>query len=534
MTGKNIPTVAETILKGIIVLLGLYFILSYLFMVSKRLFYPFELEWLEGYFISAVLRVLHNKPIYPAPNHEFVPFLYPPLYYWLNGGLAKIFGVTGFVTARLVSVSASFLSSLIIYKFIYRETGNKFCSFTGIALFLACYGLSDFWYDVARVDSLFLALSLWGLYLMRFFAGSTVGPVFSALLLSMAYYTKQSALFFIIICSLYFWSLDKKKFIGFIAVCFVLILCGNLLINLVTDGWYRFYSFDVPLKHYSFSQPANNMALAEIYSQYTPFARQDYSSLKKLYLFFTTDLLANIPFVLSFILGWLLYWIKSPEKKDITFFYTLALTAAMLASISMRCKLGGHVNGIIPTVAVAILFFGIVAGHIIKAAKGNSILLYLLYFSIFLQFIMLKYNPLNHIPTSADYIAGNRLIETVSSFKGDVFIPFHSYYPAMAGKEMFVHKMPFEDVLIGFPERFPQTLREKIEKRQFAAIIYDWEIRPDTVNPLEQEIIGKYIKADEITYRTSKTFMPLSGLKVRPRFVYVPRQEEQDGERAGP
>ena len=153
----------------------------------------------------------------------------------------------------------------------------------------------------------------------------------------------------------------------------------------------------------------------------------------------------------------------------------------------------------------------------------------LLYILILFQFVLLKYNPTNHIPSARDFRDGARVIKMVAGYKGDVYFPFHSWYPVMAGKKMFVHKMPIEDVYIGFPEKFPRALIKKIENREFSAIFYDWEIRPDTRNPVEKAIADAYRKGLEIPYAGPHTFMPMTGFKARPQTVYVPVEKREKG-----
>ncbi|MBW1839746.1 MAG: hypothetical protein JRI49_07395 [Deltaproteobacteria bacterium] len=189
----------------------------------------------------------------------------------------------------------------------------------------------------------------------------------------------------------------------------------------------------------------------------------------------------------------------------------------------MRCKFGGYINTLIPAISVSLIFFGIAAGHLLKE-KNQSFLRFLLYLSILLQFIMMSYSPIKQIPTADDYQAGRSLIDVISSFEGDVYMPFHSYYSIMAGKKMYAHKMPIEDIYIGFPHLLPQDLFEKIEQKGFSAIIYDWEIDENTRNPLERPIIQHYIKSKQIPYRDENVFLPLSGLKVKPRFIYWPKK----------
>ncbi|MFC1592055.1 hypothetical protein ACFL43_05990 [Thermodesulfobacteriota bacterium] len=521
-TGNQQPGRA-LLLKALIAALALYYIAAYIFLVVKRLPYPFELEWLEGYFVAAIQRVARGQTLYPAPNAEFVPFLYPPLYYWIAGGLAKLFE-PGFAVARALSVFSSFVSGAVIFLFVWRDSAGRFCALMACGLFFACYGITDFWYDVGRVDSLFVALCLTGLYLLRYRVGTAGGAASAALVLALAFFTKQSAIFFIIFGSLFVLRQSRKRFFVFSAASALFVAGGTLLLSLATDGWYWFYTAVVPLKHYGLSPTAFDTSLAEMYRQYTPMALQDYSSLKKLAGFFTNDLLRNIPLPAAVIAGWLCLRLRARDRHDGTLFLGLALLAAMLASISMRCKLGGHINGIMPTLAVAILFFGMVMGRLLQARGTGRLLRSVILIALIAQFVLLKYNPFKHQPAPEDYRAGHRLIETVATLPGLVYIPFHSWYPVMAGKKTFVHKMPIEDIYIGFPERFPTALIEKISAGRFGAIIYDWEIRPESNNPIERAIGQAYRKERSIAYDAPGALLPFSGLRVRPRVIYLPRK----------
>ena len=519
MATKKIFFCLEIVLKGVVFLSGLFFVLCFFYMVSKRLFYPFELEWLEGYFLSAIVRVINGKTLYPAPNETFVPFLYPPVYYWVCGLLAKMFGPV-FWVPRAVSFFSSVLSGLLIYKFVFIETRSRFVAFTAVGLFFACYGISDFWYDLARVDSLFLLFLLSGLFLVKYHNSSFYGLFFSIIMLSLAFYTKQAAVFFIVSCFFYLLRLKKNKAFFFLFLCSFVLLSAFFVMNRLTDGWFWFYSYTVPFKHYGLKELTENPALFNIYKQYSIYAQQDYSSIKKLYFFFWKDLLFNFPVLLLFISGMFFLRIKHIFENKTFFFFTITLGAAFCASISMRCKLGGHVNGIIPSVVILIICFAIIAGYIIQKFHGWRVFVFIL---IVFQFFLLKYNPLRHTPTEADYKAGEKIIRMISSFSGDVYLPFHSFYPYIAGKKMFVHKMPLDDIFVGFSNKFPASLFLKIRNQGFDAIFYDFCIDKNSRNPLEKHILNYYTAPVKIIYNTKKLFFPLSGFRIRPSFVYLPK-----------
>ncbi len=522
MVQRKFKTVLETLLKAIVVAGCLYYIGCYLFMVMRRLPYPFELEWLEGYFVAGMARVAAGDPLYAPPNSEFVPFLYPPLYYWITGGLAKLIGA-GFWLGRLVSVSASLFSGFLVAVLAYRESGSRMGSCLAAGLFFACYGLSDCWYDVARVDSLFLALTLGGLYLARYHADAVSDVVLAAFFFAMACFTKQSAVFFVIGISFYYWTVHRKSAVIFMLTALLFIGGGNLLMHYGTDGWYGFYSYIVPFKHYGYTAARETAGLKEVYSQYTGLASRDYGSLIKLYSFFVNDLLFTIPVLIAGVAAWCAARYRSKEKSDDALLFCLsALAAALLASISMRCKYGGHINGIIPTVTIIIVCFGIVAGRYLVRPETPPWARMLIFAAVLLQLYMLRYTPGAYIPTREDGEAGRNVIKTIASVEGEVYVPFHSWYPAMAGKKMYVHKMPIEDVFIGYPDRFPRTLVELIAERHFAAILYNWEIDAGSTNPIEQAIVRNYTRRFRLPYGGSQDFIPRTGFRTRPRFMYLP------------
>ena len=53
------------------VFLGLF-----LFTAGGRLFYPYQLEWMEGETLVYLARIWEGKPLYISPTFEWTPFLY--------------------------------------------------------------------------------------------------------------------------------------------------------------------------------------------------------------------------------------------------------------------------------------------------------------------------------------------------------------------------------------------------------------------------------------------------------------------------
>ena len=136
--------------------LALHAVYSFFFVSLRRLRYPYELEWMEGGMLGHALQILAGKPLYPEPSPDFVPFIYGPLYSYAGALSAGIFGPSLF-SLRLVS----FVSTLAVLVFLHRIVAYETSSwrFGAIApcLYLATFGASGGWFDLARIDSFSLA-----------------------------------------------------------------------------------------------------------------------------------------------------------------------------------------------------------------------------------------------------------------------------------------------------------------------------------------------------------------------------------------
>ena len=142
------------VVAGALVYIGLYFVLA-----ALRVQYPFELEWLEGAMVDHVRIILAGKPLYARPSLEFTPLTYTPGYFYLAAGLSLALGVD-FLPLRLISIAASAAVLLLLFALASRETQEGRSGVLAAGVFAATYGWTDGWFDLARTDSLFIALAL--------------------------------------------------------------------------------------------------------------------------------------------------------------------------------------------------------------------------------------------------------------------------------------------------------------------------------------------------------------------------------------
>ncbi|NTV52155.1 MAG: glycosyltransferase family 39 protein, partial [Candidatus Firestonebacteria bacterium] len=236
---------SENILKILLVLFAGYYIAAFMIVVISRIAFPFELEWMEGGVLTHVRRVLQGQSLYVKPSLEFVPFIYTPLYYYIAAVFSKIFGLN-FFSLRLVSFMASIGSLGLIWKITKRKTNDSVSAFVAAGFFAACYKLSDGWYDLARVDALFIFLVLAAISALQRQPRKLVqAAVFSML----AFLTKQNALIFILGMQIFLALDGRKGFWKYTLICWTGILIAVVTFSGLSRGWFAFYVFKLPFEH---------------------------------------------------------------------------------------------------------------------------------------------------------------------------------------------------------------------------------------------------------------------------------------------
>jgi len=211
-------------------------VLGYVVVALQRIGYPYELTYFEGSTVEVTARVAAGQPLYGPPSTSFTPWPYPPLYFWVTGAVARLFGVN-LLSLRLVSFTAS-LAVLVLLALVVRKVGGSTVSgLVAAGVYAATYRVSGAWADTARVDSLLLALLLGAVFVgvgaQTWRQGAAVGSLFF-----LAFLTKQTAL--LVAAPPLLWMLFRRRTAG-VAACAV--LGGGVALStgiglLVTDGWY--------------------------------------------------------------------------------------------------------------------------------------------------------------------------------------------------------------------------------------------------------------------------------------------------------
>jgi len=491
----------EGFLRYLLWIAGILYIAAYLGVVFYRISYPFELEWMEGCAIEYVRRILSGRLLYVRPSIDFVPFIYTPLYYYVSAAFAKVIGV-GFTPLRLVSVISSLGCMYLVYLFVKRETSSGYSGFLSACLFAATYKKTEAWFDLARVDSLFLLLILSSIYLIRF-KRSPKSIAFAGAVMSLSYYTKQTALFISLPLMLYVIVEHRFRSLYFIGAVALLVGGGTLILDFVHDGWYTYYTFEV--------------------------LRQHELNKGRLVTFWTEDIMSPLPIVCLFSLFYILTVFSDSRKTGL--FFVLLGVAMVASSWTGRLNRGGVLNALIPAYAYLSILFGLGFDRIIKSIEKylkdeRSPVKAFVYIVCIIQFALLYYNPIQQIPTQKDLEAGYGLVETLRQIEGDVYIPSHGYLAVYAGKKSFAHTVAVNDIrglYGGKPKKdageLNKDLFKAIRQHRFGAIILDGRRR------LFERDIRKYYRRGGPVFRQRNVFWTVTGKRTRPQIMYVPRSK---------
>ena len=487
---------ATKLLYHLVLLLTVWYIVVFVAVAGLRLNYPFELEWMEGGAVDHVNRVLSGQKLYVSPSLEFTPFIYTPAYFYISAIAAKLLGV-GFTPLRLVSLLSAIGCGALIFRIVVRETKQRYPAILAVGLFAAAYPLSGAWYDVARADSLFLLLTLGTVYVIRFSA-SWRGHVLAGLFMCLAFLTKQPALVVCLAIGVCCVIGHPRRSLAYLGSTVLSISGSIVLLNYIHEGWFSYYVFKLPSQH---------PLLPEMLAGY-----------------WTRDLMAPLAVGCLIALFYLFDGFTRSSKKTVLF-YSFVAIGMLGASWGSRVHAGGFSNVLMPAYTAIAVLFGLGVHRALdmtRSASGTKRLLHCyVLVACSLQFLVLLYNPAAQIPTKQDAEGGRDLVDFIHRVPGDVFVPYHSRLPALAGKPTYAHAMAINDVLRGDAaparDRLLRELSEAIRARRFDAIILD--------EPWFMAEIEEYYVRAQAVFPGEAEFWTVTGMPTRPQFVYVPRAQ---------
>jgi hypothetical protein len=491
-----------SVLRVVLVIVAVAFVAMYVAIAVARMRYPYELEWMEGGVLDHVRRVVDGHGVYGRPTLGFTPYLYTPLYYYVAAVPAKLFGLS-FFSLRLVSFVASLGAFALAGVLVYRETRDTSAAVVAGCILAACFRRGGAWFDLARIDSLFLALTLAGLLLARR-ARTSRSVVVAALVMAAAFFTKQEALLPAVAVLPYLWR-GRRAFAGWYAGALALAVAGgSAVLEATSRGWFSFYAFRLPARH-------------EIVGH-------------EWWAFWTDDLLA--PLAVATLVGALgLWWASRNDDRErpgvrVVWFWGPVIGALVAAAYTGRLHSGGYDNVLLPLFAAVAMAcgLGLHAARTWQAPGLRTWTATAVLVMVVAQLASLTYDPTKQVPTSRDRAEGAALIARLRALPGSVYLPGHGAYLERAGKPGVVQSAAFEDVLrakLGSTSRdLGRALHDAIAHQR-----YDWVVvdSAETFSYLPRGFRRAYVRVGYVGDR-HHPLLPVTGTPTGPLTLWVPRR----------
>lgn len=471
------------LLRALLIAFGGLFLAAFMAVALLRMNYPYALEWMEGGSLAMAHRVADGLPLYPRPTLEWTPFLYAPLYYWLGAGLAQVLG-EGFAPLRLISLLATLGTFGLIFDLVHRRTEGLLWGMTGAALYAACFEIGGGWFDIGRVDSLYVFWLLLAVVLLDRMP-TVRGHVLAGVVMIAAFLTKQSAL--VALAPLVPWALITRR--GRLRWLLPAVSLGGVaLVTVVlarTSSGFLYYLFELPTHH----------AIATAL----------------LHEFWRFDLLAPLPMAMLALIALLL---PSPlERSERVWWLVLAVSFVGSAWLS-RLHTGGWNNVLLPAYALLAVLTAATAGR--WHAQAGPLTRLLVLAACLLQFSLLVYDPRDHLPSEATRAANDALVERLASVEGPVWVPFHPELAAMAGKGMPAHAMALEDVIRAGEGKGPRMIENHIAAN-YAKGVWDLVVLD---GPGDEAELAAHYRLAGPAYPDPDVGWPVTGARTRCEWIY--------------
>jgi hypothetical protein len=479
-------------------LLGLVALAVYLVVAVRRLGYPFTLEWLESNSLVEVRRLLDGHTLYAAPNVAYVPDGYPPLYFAVSAAVASVTGLS-YLPLRLVSLASSVLCFAVLGRLVWRETTSASAGIAAAGLLAATYFATDTWFDVARVDSLFLALSIAGLacaHRMR----RARGAIATGLLLAAAFLTKQNGLAEGVAVLVVLGCGARRRLALIAAACYVGVLgLSTLILGLVSHGWYVYYVFELMGEH----------ALAP----------------QAFRAFWTAYLLPT--------LGLCLLGLPLSARRPPAVLLVGSAALAVEGYVALVHS-GGTVNDLLPAYLAVALLAGLALGGTARPVPRSSahawtrdvragVVGALVVTQLVL--LILAFTPRRAVPSSADRALGERAVAGLRGIGGQVLVPADPGLAILAGMRPAAHQDATSDVLRAKNHTaiaaFTASAARAIATRQYSAIVQ--ERRSDLGGfPADRGRFYHRCPQPLLLGVPARVFTPVAGVFARPAWLWLP------------
>jgi hypothetical protein len=505
----------------------------------RRLRYPYELEQLEGYVFLTALRAFHGQPIYPHPSISFIPYMYPPLYYYACAALGRVMGMT-IATMRMTSILSTLGCFAAIYSLVLGETPHALVlgetprastsagdisplrglqrhlpAIAAAGLYAGCYTVCQEWFDLGRLDSFFVLLVLLALLATR-----RAHPILAAAMWTLAFQTKQSILPVALVMMCCDWPLDwrskgrnheriesprRRRVLSGLLALGIGVGGSVVWLNHVSRGWYSFIIFSVP------------GANADI-------------KLRTLAVFWPNEMLRPLGLALLIIVAAVAFTRPSLHSRATLFYLAACSLVPLFWWIDAHG--GSTANAPMPIYALVAVLFGIALMKLLlwlpaipnqmnqrmdKHLASAAVLLLLL--AALAQETEGIYNPGDYQPSKEVRAAVGAVIAEARTIPGDVDLVQHPYYAWLAGKPVQADMVSIHDAErpanSAIRRELQTELQDALAQHRYAGLIFD---TPESIQDFDK-LVGT---ADWQTYYGVGEEIPGVSQGTRPDWLVEP------------
>jgi len=514
---SDVPVVLATL--GVVALLVVT--------IAGRITFPYDLEWMEGGVLLHARRVMQGEGIYVTPTSDFIPFIYPPLYHWVVAALGKAFGLSHTV-GRAVSVVGTFAAAALAVVAARGEGVRWGLSIAAAGLYLSTFDETGAFFDLVRIDGLFMGLTMGALV-----AGRQAFWRTSGILLTLAFATKHNAALFGLPILIWAWrNHGRAEALTFAKWSVLPALTFTVLTQLLEgDGLFLTYLLGVPGVHpfhgrrfIWLTQKEEVVALPVTTALLAVWAvawwrgRVSGKPLSDR----ASGWLGRLPGPLQRLaLGYLQWWRKGTAEGPLSpgARYWLANGAlALLLTAIMRGHHGGYINVLMPGMWV-LSFAGVVAIERLRSRFRHPAVAWLLPLLVVGQLSQTLWKPTRYTATDRDREAGDKLVEVLAAEEGELLAPWSPWLLVQAGKEPGFHLIGLWDL---DHEHGPllddvATIRADADARRWSAIVVmDERQMPPGVK--------QNYRRREALLPGGPSLKPKTGWRIRPKNMWRPKK----------
>jgi hypothetical protein len=523
----------ESILPGIVVAAVLVAALPALVQLfwHARLFagratFPLDLEWMEGGVLLHAQRIAQGKGIYVEPSLDFIPFLYTPLYPALLALLSFVLPL-GYLLGRLVSIAAFTAALALVVVTSMGEAQDRWrrglaalAGLGGAGAIAASFAFTGYFYDLVRADSLLLALEALALWLALRGQGWRSAAL-AGLLVALGFFAKQTATVVGVGIGLGLLVANARRGLVYGLAAAATLAAGIGLLVKTSGGWFWTYIFKLHQSHAFRKEAITDIALPFTQQFAWPLflalvlASAGLALSRKLRRSDAILLLTAVAGEIAALVGFATQWADSNAFIPAIFFPAFA--TAVLAARLLDVALAGRKWGAMLVASAVVLLLGSQSLHTapptpVRGRDKPPI------FTAWPRLGRALPTLANAVPSAQDRAAAGRLLDELRALPEPLFIPFHTYYAVLAGKQPFVHRMGVRDVEAALGR--PKGLDQAIAAQRFAAVVLDWKSFPGEWPGLDRH----YHATREFTEGVDsvRTF---AGAQTSPRTLLVPTRD---------